>query len=86
MKLTINGQDRQFDSALTISSLLTHLGMKPDRVAVELNRELVPRDSWPSTQLSDGDKLEIVHFVGGGCRASGPEIFSLGPTPSPQRR
>jgi thiamine biosynthesis protein ThiS len=67
MNLTINGQDRQFDSALTISSLLAQLGMKPDRVAVELNRELVPRDRWPLTQLSDSDKLEIVHFVGGGC-------------------
>lgn len=66
MKLTINGQDRQFDSALTISSLLAQLGMKSDRVAVELNRELVPRERWTSTQLSDGDKLEIVHFVGGG--------------------
>ena len=66
MKLIINGEDRQFDSALTISSLLAQLGMKPDRVAVELNRELVPRDRWPSTQLSDDDKLEIVHFVGGG--------------------
>jgi thiamine biosynthesis protein ThiS len=67
MKLIINGEDRQFDSALTISSLLAELGMKPDRVAVELNRELVPRDHWASTQLSDDDKLEIVHFVGGGC-------------------
>ena len=66
MKLTINGQDRQFESALTVSSLLAELGMKPDRVAVELNRELVPRDHWPSTQLAEGDKLEIVHFVGGG--------------------
>ena len=66
MKLTINGQDRQFDAALNISSLLAQLGMKPDRVAVELNRELVPRDRWTSTQLSQGDKLEIVHFVGGG--------------------
>jgi thiamine biosynthesis protein ThiS len=66
MNLIINGQDRQFDSVLTISSLLAELGMKPDRVAVELNRELVPRDRWPSTHLSDGDKLEIVHFVGGG--------------------
>ena len=66
MKLTINGQDRQFDCVLAISSLLAHLGMKPDRVAVELNRELVPRDRWTSTPLSDGDKLEIVHFVGGG--------------------
>jgi thiamine biosynthesis protein ThiS len=66
MNLTINGEDRYFDSVSTISTLLDHLGMKPDRVAVELNRELVPRDRWPSTRLSDGDKLEIVHFVGGG--------------------
>jgi sulfur carrier protein len=72
MKLTINGQDRQFndrefESAFTISTLIDQLGMKPDRVAVELNRDLVARDHWPSTQLSEGDKLEIVHFVGGGC-------------------
>jgi thiamine biosynthesis protein ThiS len=66
MNLIINGEDRGFDSVSTISSLLTQLGMKPDRVAVELNRELIPRDQWPSTRLSDGDKLEIVHFVGGG--------------------
>jgi len=66
MNLVINGEDRQFDSLSTVSSLLERLGMKADRVAVELNRELVPRDRWPSTQLSDGDKLEIVHFVGGG--------------------
>lgn len=66
MKLTINGENRGFDSGLTISSLLERLGMKADRVAVELNRELVPRERWTSTQLSDGDKLEIVHFVGGG--------------------
>ena len=66
MKLIINGEDRQFDSALTISDLLERLSMKPDRVAVELNRELVPRQRWATTQLSDDDKLEIVHFVGGG--------------------
>lgn len=66
MKLIINGEDRQFDSTLTISDLLERLSMKPDRVAVELNRELVPRQRWATTQLSDDDKLEIVHFVGGG--------------------
>ena len=49
-----------------VSNILTELGLKADRVAVELNRELVPRDRWPQTQLSEGDKLEIVHFVGGG--------------------
>jgi thiazole synthase len=67
MNLIINGEDRRFDSALTISSLLDRLGMKPDRVAVELNRELVPRERWTATPLTDDDKLEIVHFVGGGC-------------------
>jgi sulfur carrier protein len=40
--------------------------MKSDRVAVELNHDIVPRDRWPSTTLKDGDRLEIVHFVGGG--------------------
>jgi thiamine biosynthesis protein ThiS len=66
MNLIINGEDRQFDSALTISALLERLGMKADRVAIELNRELVPRERWTATQLDDDDKLEIVHFVGGG--------------------
>ena len=66
MTLTINGENRDFDAISTLSDLITQLGMKPDRVAVELNRELVPRDQWPATRLSDGDKLEIVHFVGGG--------------------
>jgi thiamine biosynthesis protein ThiS len=66
MNLIINGEDRQFDSALSITALLDRLGMKPDRVAVELNRELVPRERWTATHLTDDDKLEIVHFVGGG--------------------
>ena len=66
MKLTINGENREFSSNLTVTSLLAQLGMKPDRVAVEFNRDLLSRDRWANTQLSDGDKLEIVHFVGGG--------------------
>jgi thiamine biosynthesis protein ThiS len=69
MKLTVNGEDREFSSKLTVASLLVQLGMKSDRVAVELNRDLLPRDRWNSTTLSDNDKLEIVHFVGGGTRA-----------------
>ena len=66
MKLTINGEPREFDAVSTISELVSQLGMKPDRVAIELNHELVPRNRWAETQLSDRDKLEIVHFVGGG--------------------
>ena len=66
MTLIINGEDREFVSISTVSTLLEQLNMKPDRVAVELNRELLPRDCWAATQLQDGDILEIVHFVGGG--------------------
>ncbi len=66
MKLIVNGEDREFSSIATVSALLEQLGMKPDRVAVELNLELVSRERWDKTPLADGDKLEIVHFVGGG--------------------
>ncbi len=68
MKLIINGQEQSFDSPLSLAALIEKLGMKQDRVAVELNREIVRRDAWAETKLSDGDKLEIVHFVGGGSQ------------------
>jgi sulfur carrier protein len=65
MKLTINGQPQDSASG-TLAQLIEYLGMKQDRVAVELNRNIVPRDQWAATNLSEGDQLEIVHFVGGG--------------------
>lgn len=65
MRLVINGEERDF-GAETLDALIEELGMKGDRVAVELNREIVPRGSWSATGLKDGDRLEIVHFVGGG--------------------
>jgi thiamine biosynthesis protein ThiS len=65
MKLTINGQEHTYDPT-TLASLVEQLGMKQDRVAVELNRNIVPREQWAGTHLSEGDQLEIVHFVGGG--------------------
>jgi thiamine biosynthesis protein ThiS len=67
MTLHINGEQRDFPDGLTISALVAQLGMKPDRVAVELNLEIVPRPQWEATMLKEGDKLEVVHFVGGGC-------------------
>ena len=66
MNLVINGEERSFGPSLTLASLVQQLGMKQDRVAVELNRSIVPREQWSETSLSDGDRLEIVHFVGGG--------------------
>ena len=65
MTLTINGETRVFQTE-TLSMLVEELGMRPDRVAIELNREIVSRDRWSQTRLKDGDQLEIVHFVGGG--------------------
>lgn len=66
MNLVINGQPRDFSPPLTLAGLLEQLGMKSDRVAVELNRSIVGRNQWTETGLADGDRLEIVHFVGGG--------------------
>ena len=66
MNLTINGDNRIVLNVETLSALVDQFSMKPDRVAIELNREIVPRDQWPQTPLKDGDRLEIVHFVGGG--------------------
>jgi thiamine biosynthesis protein ThiS len=70
MKLQINGEPRDFNSPLSLASLVEQLGMKQDRVAVELNRNIVPKEQWGTTGLSEGDHLEIVHFVGGGSTTS----------------
>ena len=66
MNLFINGKETSFNSPLTLAGLVEQLGMKPDRVAVELNRNIAPRDQWASISLAEGDRLEIVQFVGGG--------------------
>jgi thiamine biosynthesis protein ThiS len=66
MELFINGEKKIFELIETLAQLVERLDMKGDRVAVELNREIVPRAKWQETMLSDGDQLEIVHFVGGG--------------------
>jgi len=66
MNLTINGETQSL-AAATLSALVEELDMKSDRVAIELNRAIVPREQWSATSLHDGDRLEIVHFVGGGC-------------------
>ena len=70
MNLNINGEAREFaepaTGEFTLALLVDTLGMKADRVAVELNRDIVPRDRWAETLLKDGDRLEVVHFVGGG--------------------
>ncbi|PYX34497.1 MAG: thiamine biosynthesis protein ThiS [Acidobacteria bacterium] len=71
MNLTINGENRSLAPVESLHALVEQLGMKSDRVAIELNREIVPRDQWAQTAIRDGDRLEIVHFVGGGSSAIG---------------
>ncbi len=66
MQLINNGEERHFVDLASLAALVEQLGIKGDRVAVELNREIVPRPRWAETPLRDGDRLEIVHFVGGG--------------------
>lgn len=66
MKLKINGEDRQAADDLSLTGLLESLQIRPGRVVVERNREIVPRDAYGATMLAEGDVLEIVHFVGGG--------------------
>ena len=67
MNLQINGESKSCVSPLTLDGLISQMGLKPDRVAVELNLSIVPRDLWSQTELNEGDRLEIVHFVGGGA-------------------
>jgi sulfur carrier protein len=66
MQILVNGEQKSLPGPLSLAQLIEQLGMKGDRVAVELNREIVPRAQWSATELHDGDRLEIVHFVGGG--------------------
>ena len=79
MKLQINGEERDFGDSpppFTLAALIETLGMKADRVAVELNLDIVPRDRWAETKLHDGDRLEVVHFVGGGSELDSRQELS----------
>lgn len=66
MNLTVNGESLEMEGASSISDLLMHLEIKAQRVAVELNLEIVPKTEYDSTNLKDGDRVEVVSFVGGG--------------------
>ena len=69
MQLTINGQAREIEGLAegsSVAELVAALGMQPDRVALERNGEIVSRAAWSEAHLNSGDRLEIVHFVGGG--------------------
>jgi sulfur carrier protein len=67
MDVRINGEDRTLPDGLTVATLLSHLELQETRVAVERNREIVPKMAYATTPIEAGDEIEIVWFVGGGA-------------------
>jgi sulfur carrier protein len=73
LKVWLNGQERILsgvEDGADLAQVVSALGLKADRIAVEVNGEIARRNAWPTAAVRAGDKLEVVHFVGGGC---GPE-------------
>lgn len=66
MRVIVNGEAKEFEAGTTLAGLVETLALAPERLAVELNREVVRRADWPRVEISEGDRVEIVHFVGGG--------------------
>ncbi len=76
LTLMLNGQRREFEeleSGAALDQVIAAMGLKADRVAVEWNGAIVGRAKWGGTTVSEGDKLEVVHFVGGGCAGGRPD-------------
>ncbi|HTN42434.1 MAG TPA: sulfur carrier protein ThiS [Nitrospiria bacterium] len=66
IQVLVNGERREFEKDTTVARLLEQLGSPPERVAVELNLRILDKQDFPLTVLNDGDRLEIINFVGGG--------------------
>jgi thiazole synthase/sulfur carrier protein len=66
VRLIVNGEEKRFEAAGDLAGLIAGLGLDARKVAVERNLAIVPRSLWPATVLAEGDRIEIVHFVGGG--------------------
>jgi sulfur carrier protein len=66
IRIRLNGKERDFEAGQTVTRLLESLELKPGMVVVELNRDILERDRYPEVEISDGDTIELVHFVGGG--------------------
>lgn len=78
MLLMVNGEERRFDGSLTVSQLLAQLGIDARKIALERNLEIVPRSAYDGTELTDGDRLEVVHFIGGGSAAEAAVVSESG--------
>jgi thiamine biosynthesis protein ThiS len=68
LQIQINGAYEEVSNGLRLSELITRMKLRADQIAIELNQQVVRRSAWQSTILQPDDRVEIVHFVGGGCR------------------
>ena len=66
--LQLNGERREVADGVSLAQLIETLGLAPERIAIELNQSVVRRADWAGTELKESDRIEIVHFVGGGNR------------------
>src|SRR5581483_10850895 len=69
LSITLNGEARQIEGPLSVHDLLARLGLDPAKIAVERNLEIVPRSAYGKVMVGEGDRLEVVHFIGGGNAA-----------------
>ncbi len=77
ISLSINGEQRQFAAVLSIQQLLDELGLDARKVALERNLEIVPKSAYQGTRLAEGDRIEIVHFIGGGAAGGASDSFTV---------
>ena len=68
LEILLNGEKRTFPGNLNLEELIQHLGLTPQRLAIELNLHVIKKEKWSEKYLSNGDRVEIVHFVGGGSQ------------------
>ena len=66
MRIVINGETKQIETGLNLNELLSKLELPSERIAIELNKTVVRKKDWETTKIADSDKIEIIHFVGGG--------------------
>ena len=66
MRIFINGETKEIANELNLNELLKHFSLPEERVAIELNKEVVRKKDWENIKIADGDRLEVIHFVGGG--------------------
>ncbi len=66
MEIIVNGESQKISDHLSLQGLHDHLCLRNQRVAIEVNQQIIPQSQWPITTLSQGDKIEIIQAIGGG--------------------